>query len=187
MKERADFLGKVIRWDFHRTVREGISRQNHVLVTEGTQELQLMEKYAERKKPNGGSLYPRTILAYLCASVTRSISNMTSSSTVGYSGSFFPISCSIRWYNSTSYLQENKKGLCEDGFGFAVHQCCVHWQLIYIIQLLWKKRAHKSETKRFVFKKILLSRTNFSLWRMCSSVVSSAPFTRHLLKVPATS
>ena len=50
MKERADFLGKVIRWDFNRTVREGISRPvNHVLVTEGKQELQLMEKYAERK------------------------------------------------------------------------------------------------------------------------------------------
>ena len=63
----------------------------------------------DKKKTDGSSLHPRTILAYLCASVTRSISNMTSSSTVGYSGSFFPISCSIRWYNSTSYLQKNKK------------------------------------------------------------------------------
>ena len=41
--------------------------------------------------------------------MTRSISNKTSSSTVGYSGSFLPISCSIRWYNSTSYLQKNKE------------------------------------------------------------------------------
>lgn len=62
-------------------------------------------------QPEGSSPQFLTILAYLCASVTRSISSMTSSSTVGYSGSFFPISCSIRWYNSTSYLRNNKTSL----------------------------------------------------------------------------
>lgn len=67
------------------------------------------ELWWKKKKSDGRFIHPRTILAYLCASVTRSISNMTSSSTVGYSGSFFSISCSIRWYNSTSYLQKNKK------------------------------------------------------------------------------
>lgn len=45
-----------------------------------------------------------TILAILWAPVTLSIRAMTSSSTVGWSGSCFPMSCSIRWYNSTSYL-----------------------------------------------------------------------------------
>ena len=64
---------------------------------------------AERENPSGRFPRSLTILANLCASVTRSISNMTSSSTVGYSGSFLAISCSIRWNNSTSYLQKNNK------------------------------------------------------------------------------
>lgn len=45
-----------------------------------------------------------TILACLCASATLSMRASTSSSTVGNRGSFFPISPSIRWYSSTSYL-----------------------------------------------------------------------------------
>ena len=51
------------------------------------------------------SLPPQpTILASLCASVTLSARAMASSSTTGKRGSCFPISCSILWYSSTSYL-----------------------------------------------------------------------------------
>lgn len=58
---------------------------------------------------NNTCCHSLTILAVLWASMTRSINTRTSSSTVGYRGSFLPISCSIRWYNSTSYLQNNRK------------------------------------------------------------------------------
>lgn len=145
MKER-DFLEKVSYVGIFTGVskRELCALQTICISDQGN--TQMAESFAERKRPDGISLHPRTIFAYLCASVTRSISNMTSSSTVGYSGSFFPISCSIRWYNSTSYLQKNKKGFLmtlptkrsclSRPNGYFVKRakvtlaslCCVHWQ-----------------------------------------------------------
>lgn len=53
-----------------------------------------------------------TIRANLCASATRSVSIMTSSSWVGKAGSFLPIRCSMRWKSSTSYLWDSSQGLC---------------------------------------------------------------------------
>ena len=53
-----------------------------------------------------GTVNKITIFAILCASVTRSINIITSSSTTSNLGNFLPISCSMRWYNSTSYLED---------------------------------------------------------------------------------
>ena len=46
-----------------------------------------------------------TIFAIRCASVTLSTNIITSSSTTSNFGNRFPINCSMRWYNSTSYLE----------------------------------------------------------------------------------
>lgn len=165
MKER-DFLEKVSYVGIFTGVskRELCALQTICISDQGN--TQIAESFAERKRPDGISLHPRTIFAYLCASVTRSISNMTSSSTVGYSGSFFLISCSIRWYNSTSYLQKNKKGfLCLPSevvsrvltvTSLSVrrwlwHHCVAYTGNKLTLQLIWENRRHSNVKQKEVW------------------------------------
>lgn len=94
-----------------------------------------------------GSKETPTILAMRWASVTRSISCITSCSSVLYSGSFWLIRYSILWYSSTSYLSRK-----------------LHWSTLRKQSTSYVQSFIPLENIHFIRSQCELSRPGMSNW-----------------------